>query len=68
MATNAQYQAKYRKRMEAAGMKQVTGFIPKHMAPSARLLFAYLCENPQLDLGSILVRNPDSGQFVRVQL
>lgn len=67
MTKNAQYQKAYRKRQEALGNRQVTGFVPEVHAPAMRMLMRYLAENPTTRFDDVQLRD-EVGKFVRVQL
>lgn len=64
MATNAQRQAEFRKRMKAQGYVQVTGWVKANQASDVMILMKRLAESDELEIGP--VRNVKTGKLQRL--
>lgn len=66
MATQAERQKAYRKKMTDAGFRQCAGFVYEHQTSGVVALMATLRENPDYEVAQ--VRDRKTGRIVRVVL
>lgn len=64
MATTAERQRAFRKRLAAEGLKTVTVIVPEHAAWEVSCLAEALRDNPNLEL--VTLRDTRTGRFVKI--